>query len=199
MRGRCGWSSTLSFGGGEGPQGQALRRSTFLMNSYSLGTSRSLTKAAAIMRGYGVRMVRSGRDITPARSSCTGRTAETFFANAGAGAGFRHQRQGRRGLFLGAAGQSRGWRKREIADEIRACAVEWEPAGACSLRDGHEVNRTTRRESRLQIVLNEGGDPFLLRRTSYGKCSSPANTRPTRSSRGGNLWPAGCSGNCGRS
>ena len=71
-------------------------------------------------------------------------------------------------------------------------------AGAYSLRDGNEVGRSTSRESGLQIILNEGGDPFLLRRKPYDKLFSPANTRPIRSSRVGNLWPTGCSGNCER-
>ena len=60
------------------------------------------------------------------------------------------------------------WRKRETQTK-QGVKVEWEPAGAHSLRDGSEVGRSTSRESGLQIVLNEGGDPFLLRRTPYDK------------------------------
>ena len=51
--------------------------------------------------------------------------------------------------------------------------VEWEHAGAHNLRDGIEIGRSTSRESGLQIVLNEGGDPFLLRRTPYDKLFKP--------------------------
>jgi hypothetical protein len=46
---------------------------------------------------------------------------------------------------------------------------EWQPSASCSFRDGPEINRTTGRAGRVQIVINEGGDPFLLRRTSYRK------------------------------
>ena len=60
------------------------------------------------------------------------------------------------------------WRKRETQTK-QGVRVEWEPAGTHSLRDGNEVGRSTSRESGLQIVLNEGGDPFLLRRTPYDK------------------------------
>ena len=60
------------------------------------------------------------------------------------------------------------WRKRETQTK-QGVKVEWEPAGTHSLRDGSEVGRSTSRESGLQIVLNEGGDPFLLRRTPYDK------------------------------
>ncbi|HKN20674.1 MAG TPA: hypothetical protein VJX73_04625 [Terracidiphilus sp.] len=47
-----------------------------------------------------------------------------------------------------------------------------------SKRDGPEINRNTGRESGLQIILNEGGDPFLLRRTSYRKMFKPGAYDP---------------------
>ena len=49
---------------------------------------------------------------------------------------------------------------------------EWQPSASCSFRDGPEINRTTARAGRLQIVLTEEY-PFLLRRTSYRKTFAP--------------------------
>ena len=91
-----------------------------------------------------------------------------------AGADVRHQRQGRRGDFSWRLGNRVKWRKTQ-AQGMRA---EWEPAGASSLRDGSEVGRSSSRESGLQIVLNEGGDPFLLRRTPYDKMFRPGEYAP---------------------
>ena len=76
-----------------------------------------------------------------------------------------------------ASGNRVRWRKREMQTN-QGMRVEWEPAGACSLRDGTEVGRSTSREGGLQIVLNEGGDPFLLRRTSYDKLFKPGEYAP---------------------
>ena len=126
-----------------------------------------------------------------------GANAETFFANAGQVQVFAINDKAGAKYFSERIGNRVRWRKRQVQTN-QGMRAEWEPAGACSLRDGTEVGRSTSRESGLQIVLNEGGDPFLLRRTPYDKCSGPANTRPTRSSRAGNLWPTGGSRNCER-
>ena len=56
--------------------------------------------------------------------------------------------------------------------------VEYEPTAAFSLRNNEEVGRATGRSGGLQIVLNEGGDPFLLRRTSYRKMFKPGEYDP---------------------
>ena len=64
------------------------------------------------------------------------------------------------------------WTKNRVRTQ-QGVEEEWQPSAACFVRDGPEVNRTTGRAGRLQIVLNEGGDPFLLRRTSYRKMFKP--------------------------
>ncbi len=143
---------------------------------YSLGPLSVMTRAAAIMRGYGVRIVWIVQNITQLIEMYP-RNWETFFANAGqvlihsindkAGAEYASWRLGNRVK----------WRKRETQTN-RGVRVEWEPAGASSLRDGSEVGRSTSRESGLQIILNEGGDPFLLRRTPYDKLFKPGEYAP---------------------
>jgi hypothetical protein len=55
------------------------------------------------------------------------------------------------------------------------------------LRGSEEVGRATGRAGRLQIVLNEGGDPFLLRRTSYRKMFK-GRYDPDPFEPGGNSW-----------
>ena len=161
---------------------------------YSLGTLRIMTKAAAIMRGYGVRMCLD-RPEPDAAVELYPRNWETFFANAAqvqifgvndkAGADYVSARLGNR--CAGASARRRRSR----------ASGEWEPAGASRLRDGTEVGRSTSRESGLQIVLNEGGDPFLLRRTPYDKMFTASQYGRDPFEPGGNLGQR-CSRNCER-
>src|SRR5208282_6643113 len=107
---------------------------------YSLGPLSVMTRADAIMRGYGVRIVWIVQNITQLIEMYP-RNWETFFANAGqvliygmndkAGAEYASWRLGNR----------MKWRKRETQTK----QGEWEPAGAHSLRDGIEVGRSSGR------------------------------------------------------
>jgi type IV secretory pathway TraG/TraD family ATPase VirD4 len=155
--------------------GQALTLFIF-EEAYAMGTFDLLTKISAILRGYGARawFIWQGKGQP---DELYGKNAETFFGNAGqvqvfaindvAGANYISER----------IGNWVRWRKRQVQTN-QGMRAEWEPAGACSLRDGPEVNRITGREGRLQIVLNEGGDPFLLRLTSYRKMFKPGEYAP---------------------
>jgi type IV secretory pathway TraG/TraD family ATPase VirD4 len=135
---------------------------------YALGALEILTKAAALLRGYGARAAFFFQNYGQARE-LYGANAETFFANSGQvqvlgvndleGAQYVSDKIGKTVL----------WRKRETRDKNGNVTMDMEPAGSASLRDGPEVSRTTGRAGRLQIVLNEGSDAFLLRRTSYRK------------------------------
>ncbi len=69
------------------------------------------------------------------------------------------------------------WR-RKVTKTQWGDVYEYEPSAAFSLRNSEEVGRSTGRSSGLQIVLNEGGDPFLLRRTSYRKMFAPDQYDP---------------------
>ena len=133
----------------------------------ALGALPILPKAAAILRGFGGRVW----FFYQAKSQITelfGKNAETLFANAAQvqvfalndaeGQEYVEKRLGGRVL----------WRKK-VTRTQQGDVVEYEPTAAFSLRNNEEVGRTTGRFSGLQIVLNEGGDPFLLRRTPYTK------------------------------
>ena len=52
---------------------------------------------------------------------------------------------------------------------MEAVRARWEKDGAFWLRDPTEVSRLVSREGGLEVVLREGADPFLLRRTPYDK------------------------------
>jgi type IV secretion system protein VirD4 len=134
---------------------------------FSLGALSVMTKAAAIMRGYGVRMWWIVQNVTQLTDLYKA-NAETFFANSAQVQIFGVNDKAGAEYFSWRLGNRVKWRKRETQTN-RGVRVEWEPAGASSLRDGIEIGRSTSRESGLQIILNEGGDPFLLRRTPYDK------------------------------
>ncbi len=142
----------------------------------ALGGLPILTKAAAILRGFGSRVW----FFYQAKSQITnlfGKNAETLFANSAQvqvfalndaeGQEYVEKRLGGRVL----------WRKRVVKTQW-GDVVEYEPSAAFSLRNNEEVGRATGRAGGLQIVLNEGSDPFLLRRTSYRKMFKPCEYDP---------------------
>ena len=141
-----------------------------------LGALPILPKAAAILRGFGGRVW----FFYQAKSQITnlfGKNAETLFANSaqvqvfalndGEGQQYVEKRLGGRVL----------WRRKVVKTQW-GDVVEYEPSAAFSLRNNEEIGRATGRSSGLQIVLNEGGDPFLLRRTSYRKMFKPGQYDP---------------------
>ena len=101
-----------------------------------------MTRAAAIMRGYGVRIVWIVQNVTQLIEMYP-RNWETFFANAGQVQVFGINDKAGAEYFSWRLGNRVKWRKRR-AQGMRA---EWEPAGASSLRDGSEVGRSSSRES----------------------------------------------------
>ena len=141
-----------------------------------LGALPILLKAAAILRGFGGRVWFFYQAISQL-ASLFGKNAETLFANAAQvqvfalndaeGQEYVEKRLGGRVL----------WRRKVTKTQL-GDVVEYEPSAAFSLRNNEEVGRATGRSSGLQIVLNEGGDPFLLRRTSYRKMFKPGRIRP---------------------
>jgi type IV secretory pathway TraG/TraD family ATPase VirD4 len=141
-----------------------------------LGALPILLKAAAILRGFGSRVW----FFYQAKSQSTdlfGKNAETLFANSAQvqvfalndaeGQEYVEKRLGGRVL----------WRKKVTKTQFGE-VVEYEPSAAFSLRNNEEVGRATGRSSGLQIILNEGSDPFLLRRTSYRKMFKPGEYDP---------------------
>jgi type IV secretory pathway TraG/TraD family ATPase VirD4 len=147
-----------------------------LDESAALGALPILIKAAAILRGFNGRVL----FFYQAKSQITNlfeKNSETLLANSAQvqvfalndaeGQEYVEKRLGGRVL----------WRRRVIKTQW-GDIVEYEPSAAFSLRNNEEVGRATGRSSGLQILLNEGGDPFLLRRTPYWKMFKPGEYDP---------------------
>jgi type IV secretion system protein VirD4 len=139
----------------------------------ALGNLPVLPKAAAILRGFGGRVwffyqAKSQPD------ALFGKNSETIFANCAQVQGFALNDSVGQKYFEERLGGRVLWRKK-ISKTQWGDVVEYEPSAAFSLRNNEEIGRATGRSSGLQIVLNEGGDPFLLRRTSYRKMFKPGH------------------------
>ena len=131
---------------------------------FSLGAQSSMTNYVAILRNYGVRIWIIVQNITQLVALYK-ENSETFFANAAQVQIFGVNDKAGADYFSARLGNRVAWRKRQVQTN-QGMRTEWEPVGTHRLRDGIEIGRSTSRESGLQIVLNEGGDPFLLRRNS---------------------------------
>jgi type IV secretory pathway TraG/TraD family ATPase VirD4 len=139
--------------------------------AYALNRLEILPKAVAILRGFGARAWLIWQNKGQVEE-LYGKNAETFFANSGQVQVFAINDVEGANYVSERIGKWVKWSKRKVRTK-EGVEEEWQPSAACFLRDGPEVNRTTGRAGRLQIVLNEGGDPFLLRRTSYRKMFKP--------------------------
>ena len=141
-----------------------------------LGALPVLLKAAAILRGFGARVL----FFYQAKSQITnlfGKGAETLFANSAQVQVFAlNDAEGQEYIDKRLGGRVL-WRKK-VTRTQRGDVVEYEPSAAFSLRNNEEVGRATGRSTGLQILLNEGGDPFLLRRTSYRTMFKPGEYDP---------------------
>jgi type IV secretory pathway TraG/TraD family ATPase VirD4 len=133
--------------------------------AFAIGALDILTKAAALLRGFGARARLFFQNIGQIRE-LYGRNAETFFANAGQVQFFGLNDKEGCDYVSDRLGKRRLWRKRKMQTK-EGVRVEWEPAGTAPLRDGPEIAQMLGRNGRLQIVTCEGELPFLLRRTSY--------------------------------
>ena len=144
----------------------------------ALGSLPVLIKAAAILRGFNAR----AWFFYQAKSQVTtlfGRNAETIFANSGQVQVFGLNDAEGQEYVAKRLGPRVLWR-RKVTKTERGDRVEYEPSAAFSLRNNEEVGRATGRSSGTEIVLNEGGDAFLLRRTSYRKMFRPGQYQPDR-------------------
>lgn len=159
--------------------------------AFAIGALDILTKAAALLRGYGARMILFFQNIGQPRD-LYGKNAETFFANAGQVQFFALNDDEGSEYVSKRLGKRRLWRKRKTQTK-QGVRVQWEPAGTAPLRDGPEIARMLGRSGRLQIVTSEGELPFLLRRTSYRDMFPPDQyaqdpKEPPERSWKGDLW-----------
>ena len=143
---------------------------------YSLGALSIMTRAAAIMRGYGVRIVWIVQNVTQLIEMYP-RNWETFFANAAQVLIYAINDKAGAEYFSWRLGNRVKWRKRETQTN-RACGPNGSPPARPACAMAVKSAGSSSRESGLQIVLNEGGDPFLLRRTPTTSCSGPSEYAP---------------------
>src|SRR5271170_6058384 len=139
--------------------------------AYALDRLEILVKRVAVLRTHGARawVIWTNKGQI---EELYGKNAETFFANAAQVQIFGLNDVEGAEYVSRRIGNWVRWTLRKVQTND-GMQEELVPAASCSFRDGPEVNRTTGRAGRLQIILNEGGDPFLLRRTSFRKMFKP--------------------------
>jgi type IV secretory pathway TraG/TraD family ATPase VirD4 len=135
--------------------------------AYALDRLDLLVKRVAVMRKQGARAWVTWTNKGQVEE-LYGKNAETFFANAAQVQVFAINDVEGAEYISRRIGNWVRWSTRKVRTKDGE-QEELVPSASCNFRDGPEINRTTGRAGRLQIVLNEGGDPFLLRRTSYQK------------------------------
>jgi type IV secretion system protein VirD4 len=148
----------------------------FFPEFFALGHMDLLEKCAAVIRGYGARMIIYVQNKGQ-MDSLYGKNSDTFCANSGqtvifavndtAGLKFVEERLGPRVKL-----------RKRVTKTQYGDQVEFEPSGSFSLRSSEEIGRTSGRSGGLMIALNEGGDPLLLRRTPYTKMFKPGQYDP---------------------
>jgi type IV secretory pathway TraG/TraD family ATPase VirD4 len=139
---------------------------------YALGRLDLLLKTAALLRGYGARGIYFFQNIGQCRDLYD-KNADTFFANSGQVTVLSGNDHDGASFVSMAMGDRWRVRKKKRKDARGNIEVEYEQEIPRPLRDPAELNRLLGRAGRTEIVLNEGGDPLLLRRTSYRKMFTP--------------------------
>ena len=133
---------------------------------YSLGALQDLSDASGLLAGYGIKLWPIVHNVSQMKHLYP-QNWETFLGNAGQCQVFAMNDKTTCDYVSDRLGMRVHWRETNSAG-----GTEWEPVRATSLRDGVELGRTSGRQSSACIVLNEGSDPFLLRRAVYTKLFS---------------------------
>jgi Type IV secretory system Conjugative DNA transfer len=134
----------------------------FLLDEfYSLGRLSMMTKAAGLLRGYGVKLWPIIQNIGQV-DELYGRNWETFLGNAGIWTAFAMNDQTTADYLAKRLGKRILWRKMRGQQ-----GFEWEISGTADLRDPQELGWITSRESKSLAAFREGGDVFLLGRVNY--------------------------------
>lgn len=139
---------------------------------YALGSFPLLSTAAGLMAGYGVKLFPILQNLTQLRDRYPD-TWETFLGNAGMWQVFAVNDQMTARYMSERLGNHIAWRRVN-----RGGAVEWEPMGSTWLRTSVELARESSRESGNQLIFDEGGDTFLLRRSPYDQSFKPSEYSP---------------------
>ena len=145
----------------ESPKGE--HATLFVLDEfYALGRLEIMAKAMGIAAGYGVKLWPVLQNLSQLQELYP-ENFQSFLANSGQTQVFATNDPDTAEYFSRKLGHAMRWVKRTAQDG----SVEMEPGRANFVRDSVELARTTSRESGLQLVFTEGGDPFLLRRMHY--------------------------------
>ena len=158
----------------EAARGQRPKHSAlFVLDEfYALGSFPLLSTAAGLVAGYGVKLFPILQNLTQLRDRYPD-TWEVFLGNAGMWQVFAVNDQFTSRYMSERLGNHIAWRKVN-----RGGAVEWEPMGSTWLRTSVELARESSRESGNQLIFDEGGDTFLLRRSPYDQTFKPSEYSP---------------------
>jgi type IV secretory pathway TraG/TraD family ATPase VirD4 len=177
-------TGTFTRAAAKGRKAKGKRPTLFMLDEFAaLGTMDSMPQQAAIARGRGMRIIFVVQTIGQL-VQLYGKNWQTFFGNSGQVQVFAVNDVEGQEFIEKNLGPRVRWRKRTTKTKDGE-QVDWEPTAAFSLRGAEEVGRAVGRSSGLQIVLNEGGHPFLLRRTPYTKMFKPGEYAPDPSEPGG--------------
>jgi hypothetical protein len=146
----------------ERPKGE--HATLFAMDEFyeSVGRLEIMSRAMAIGAGFGVKLMPVLHNLSQLQELYP-QNYQSFLANAGQIQVFATNDPDTAEYFSRKLGETVRWTKRKLKDGT----VEWEPGRRNFVRDAVEFCLTTSRESGLQMVFTEGGDPFLLRRAHY--------------------------------
>lgn len=131
---------------------------------YALGTMGLLAKSAGLLAGFGVKLWPIVQNLGQLKELYPDNW-ETFLGNAGLWQVFAANDDTTARYMAERLGHHVSWRKSRGADG----GFEWSPQGVTLLRTAVEFTRESSRASGNQVVFQEGGDAFLLRRAPYDR------------------------------
>ena len=157
--------------------GRKGRHPTLLIcdEAHAIGPLAMMEKCAALGRGYGLRVIWFLQSLSQLIDMYP-KNWQTFFACSGQVQMFSINDKDGAEFLSKMIGYRQLWKKKMSGDASGSGL--WEQAGAFWLRDPTEVSRLVSREGGLQVVLREGADPFLLRRTPYDKTFPASHYAP---------------------
>lgn len=144
----------------------------FILDEFAeLGPLKVIEKAAATMAGSGVRLWPFIQNLS--QLEMYGPNWETFVSAASQTQLFAMNDERTAKYFSGKLGHHISWRKVRSKE-----GDEWVPQGATWFRTGPELARASSRDSGRSVVIFEGGDQAIMRRTPYDKHFWPWQYEP---------------------
>lgn len=130
---------------------------------YALGPMMELAKSAGLLAGFGVKLWPIVQNLGQLQELYP-QNWETFLGNAGLWQVFAANDETTARYLSERLGHHIAWRKVRGPD-----GMEWMPQGATWLRTSVEFAQESSRASGNEIIFQEGGTAFLLRRSPYDR------------------------------